>query len=69
HIADAQYIGCSAVAGEKYTPRDIEKNQSAKADIIPALKQAFAYCESAWDATIRISAVHSRVFSAPPNRN
>jgi uncharacterized damage-inducible protein DinB len=48
HIADAQYIGCSAVAGEKYTPRDIEKNKSTKADLVPALKQAFAYCESAW---------------------
>jgi len=48
HIADAQYIGCSAVNGEKYTPRDIEKNQSGKAELIPALKEAIAYCESTW---------------------
>jgi len=48
HIADAQYIGCSAVAGEKYTPRDIEKNKLAKAELIPALKDALAYCDATW---------------------
>ena len=46
HIAEAQYIGCAAVLGEAYAPRNLEQTASAKAQVIPALRSAFAYCGS-----------------------
>jgi uncharacterized damage-inducible protein DinB len=49
HIANAQYIFCSAVLGEKSTAPDIEKTKTSKADLIAAMKDAFAYCDKAYD--------------------
>jgi len=45
HIADGQYEFCSAAAG---TPVDkgIEKNAKTKAEIVAAVKEAFAYCDA-----------------------
>jgi uncharacterized damage-inducible protein DinB len=52
HVADDQYNLCSAAKGEQrkapYT--DIEGRLSKKADLVPALKDAFAYCDAAYDA-------------------
>lgn len=48
HIADAQYLFCSAVL-EKPNPRPgIEKTKTSKSDLIQALKEAFAYCDAAY---------------------
>lgn len=48
HVADAQYEFCSAVIGDgKHSP-GIEKNKTAKADLIQALKDGFAYCDQAY---------------------
>ena len=44
HIADGQYEFCSAAAG-KSVSKDIEKTLKTKAEIAPALKSAFAYCD------------------------
>ncbi|MCC6395296.1 MAG: DinB family protein [Bryobacterales bacterium] len=49
HISDAQYLFCSPVKGEKKS-LGIEKSKSAKADLTAAVKEAFAYCDSAYDA-------------------
>ncbi len=49
HVADAQYAFCSAVRGEKDPNPNIEKTKSSKADLIAALKEAFAYCDKAYD--------------------
>jgi uncharacterized damage-inducible protein DinB len=46
HIADAQYEFCGAVAGGK-APESIEQNAKTKAEIVAALKTAFAYCDAA----------------------
>jgi uncharacterized damage-inducible protein DinB len=52
HVADDQYNLCSPAKGdvrkEAYTY--IEGTLSKKADMVAALKEAFAYCDGAYDA-------------------
>jgi uncharacterized damage-inducible protein DinB len=52
HIADDQYNLCAPARGEKrqaaYTA--IESSLSKKADLVTALKDAFGYCDVAYDA-------------------
>lgn len=50
HVADAQYLFCSAAAGEKNPAPGIEKSKTSKADITAALKEAFAYCSKVYDS-------------------
>jgi len=49
HIADAQYMFCSIVRGEKDTAPKVEGAKTSKSDIVAALKDAFAYCDPAYD--------------------
>lgn len=49
HIAESQYFFCSAALGEKNPARKIEQTKTAKADLVTALKEAFAYCDRAYD--------------------
>ena len=49
HVADAQYLFCSTALGEKDSALKIEKIKTSKADLIAALKDAFAYCDKAYD--------------------
>src|SRR5205085_7065946 len=51
HVADAQYTFCSIVRGEKNPAVSlrIERTKSSKADLIAALKDAFAYCDKVYD--------------------
>ena len=48
HVADTQYFFCSAVLGEKAPTPNIEKTKTTKAEVISALKEAFAYCDRAY---------------------
>ncbi len=50
HVANASYMFCSAALAEK-SPNaiDIEKTKTTKADLVAALKAAFAYCDKAYD--------------------
>lgn len=50
HVADAQYLFCSMALGEKNPGLKIEETKTAKADLIAALKDAFAYCDKAYDS-------------------
>lgn len=50
HAADAQYMFCSAVAGEKAPAGDIEKTKTSKADLVQAVKDASAYCDKVYGA-------------------
>ena len=50
HVGDAQYLFCSVALGEKNPTPKIEETKSSKADLIAALKDAFAYCDKAYDA-------------------
>jgi len=56
HVADAQYLFCSIVLGEKNPAPKIEQTKTAKADLIAALKDAFAYCDKAYDGMTDASA-------------
>ena len=48
HVADAQYEFCSPVRGDNNKGPGVEKNKTAKADLIQALKDGFAYCDEAY---------------------
>ncbi|HEV2401887.1 MAG TPA: DinB family protein [Candidatus Sulfotelmatobacter sp.] len=50
HLADAQYLFCSIASGEKNPGLNIEKTKTSKADLIAALKDAFAYCDKVYDS-------------------
>lgn len=49
HVADAQYLFCSLALGEKNPAPKIEQTKTSKADLVAALKEAFAYCDKAYD--------------------
>ena len=55
-MADAQYIFGSLVLGQKNPTPKIEKTKTSKADLIAALKVAFAYCDKAYDGMTDVSA-------------
>lgn len=49
HVADAQYLFCAPVLGEKNPMLGIEKNETTKADLVQSLKDAVAFCDKAYD--------------------
>jgi uncharacterized damage-inducible protein DinB len=49
HIADDQYAYCSAIKGEN-KPSELERTSPPKTEMVPALKSAFAYCDSAYES-------------------
>src|SRR5690349_12918259 len=51
HLADAQYMFCSAGKHEKLQRKDIEKNVTAKDALKKALAEAFAYCDAVYAAS------------------
>src|SRR5580765_1366754 len=52
HVADDQYNLCAPARGEtrKAAYTEIESTLSKKADLLAALKEAFVYCDGAYDA-------------------
>jgi len=49
HVADSQYAFCSIALAEKNPAPKVEETKTSKADLIAALKAAFAYCDKAYD--------------------
>ena len=47
HVADGQYEFCGAAAG-KHDDKNVEQTAKTKADIVAALKAAFAYCDAVY---------------------
>jgi hypothetical protein len=64
-VANGQYENCSAVLGEKNSRPKIEGTKTPKADLISALKDAFAYCGKAYDGLTDASAAQLVTFSGP----
>jgi uncharacterized damage-inducible protein DinB len=63
HVADAQYLFCSAVIGEKSpSTASVEKTKTTKADLVAALKEAFAYCDKAYDGMTDATAAQTVKF-------
>ena len=56
HVADAQYGFCSIALGEQNPALKIEQTKTSKADLVAALKDAFAYCDKAYDSMTDASA-------------
>lgn len=48
HIADGQYEFCGVASEGKPVSKDIEKTMKTRDEIVPALKDAFAYCDAAY---------------------
>ena len=55
HVADAQYLFCSAAKGEKKSS-EVEKTQTTKEGLVSALKDAFAYCDAVYNSLTDASA-------------
>lgn len=52
HVTGANYLYCAAAKGEKspHAEQDFEKTLTAKADIVKALNESLAYCDTAYSA-------------------
>ncbi len=61
HIADDQYRYCSAVKGENKST-SFEQAPPPKAEMVAALKSAFVYCDSAYEALVDASATDKVMF-------
>jgi uncharacterized damage-inducible protein DinB len=66
HVADSQYAFCSIVLGEKNPAPKVETTKTSKADLIAALKDAFAYCDKAYDGMTDASATEMVKFMGGP---
>src|SRR5579859_6970061 len=47
HVAEEQYIYCGAAKGEEKAV-DVEKTKTSKADLLAALHESFAYCDTVY---------------------
>lgn len=68
HVADANFMFAAMAAGEKPTPRDIEKTKTSKADLVAALKESFAAADKAFAMTDADLATATKLFSMDTNR-
>lgn len=62
HVADAQYLFCSAAKGETAPASAAEKSKTKKADLQAALAEAFAYCDAVYTSMTDASIVQSAKF-------
>ena len=49
HVAEENYFFCSLATGAANPGKDIEKTKTSKADLVAALKDAVAYCNTAFE--------------------
>ena len=68
HVADADYLFCSAILGEKNPSPEIEKTKTTKAELTSALHDAFAYCDRAY-ATLTDANTNETVKTFGQERN
>ena len=57
HVADGQYEFCGVASEGKMVDKGVEKAAKTKADIVAAVKDAFAYCDAAYTKMTDASAV------------
>jgi uncharacterized damage-inducible protein DinB len=68
HIANANYFFCSRAKGEPSPSKgDIEKTVTARADLIKALTEAFAYCDTAYGTLTDAKALELLSVPGPNN--
>ena len=66
HVADSNYEICAAAAGQKPPVEGIEKSATAKADLVKAVGESFAYCEKIFDGTSDADAAKTVNFFGRP---
>jgi uncharacterized damage-inducible protein DinB len=49
HIADANFMICGMVSGQKAPMSGVEKSKTTKADLTAALSASFTFCDSAFE--------------------
>ena len=49
HEADANYMFCALASGQANPMKNAEKTKTSKADLVAAIKDAVAYCNTAFD--------------------
>jgi uncharacterized damage-inducible protein DinB len=59
HIADGQYEFCSAALEPSAIDKGVEKNAKTKAEVVAALKEAFAYCEKGYASLTKAQALET----------
>lgn len=59
HVADGQYEFCGVASEGKAVNKGVEKTAKTKAEIVAALKEAFAYCDAAYGKMTDASAVET----------
>src|SRR5689334_22673378 len=62
HIADGQYEFCGVATEGKPVSKGIEKTAKTKTEIVAALKEAFGYCDAAYDGMTDTKAVEMVTF-------
>jgi uncharacterized damage-inducible protein DinB len=64
HVADSQYLFCSAVKGEPKGPDSlvVEKTKKTKTELVAALKEAIAYCDAVYDSLTDATAAEKAKF-------
>jgi len=67
HVADAQYMFCSVALGEKNPAPKIEQTKTSKAELVAALKDAFAYCDKAYSSMTDAAGNETVAFFGQPN--
>lgn len=68
HVANAQYLFCSAAAGEESPQTEnFEETRTSKAGIIEALEMGFGYCDGVYDAMSDEAGARSVDFFTGPN--
>jgi len=68
HAADANFMFAAMAAGEKPTPRDVEKTKTSKADLVAALKESFAACDKVFAGKDADYAAPMTLFGRDTNR-
>ncbi|HEX2251126.1 MAG TPA: DinB family protein [Gemmatimonadales bacterium] len=69
HIANAQYLFCSAALGESAPQKeDIEKTRTRKSELVAALKESTKYCARAYGQTDRTAQQSTKLFGEQRTR-
>lgn len=66
HVADAQYLFCAPILGEKNPGLKVEQTKTSKADLVAALKDAIAYCDKAYAALTDADGAQTVTFFGGP---
>jgi uncharacterized damage-inducible protein DinB len=65
HVADANFMICGMVSGQKPTMSGIEKTKTTKAELTEALAASFAFCDAAFDGMTEARANETIKFFIP----